>query len=320
MKNIDDEEVAMEYIDTVDDIVNMQKMTAYFEKPDWQMLKTVIYKLEKSSKYVWISLRGDLNVNEIKFKKFITEKYDDAIVLANEADLENIGTVRGFISPLKDARLNVDFYGDESLKSVKNFFGWANALSKSTKNVNIRDLNLQEFWDFNEPKVWFTSQNVEWEELEFKKACEVWNIFHLWTKYTEPFWVSYLDANNKMIDTVEMWCYGIGVSRLMWVMAEYFMTEKWIAWPDDIAPYDYSIIVIWEQNLETATNLGKKLESEWKSVILDDRMWRKDGFWQKMWDAELWGVPNKIIISPKTLEQWGYELQKRGGETEIVKL
>jgi prolyl-tRNA synthetase len=51
-KNISDTEAKMEYIDTVDDIVNMQKMTAFFEAPDWQMLKTVVYKLVDSGKYV----------------------------------------------------------------------------------------------------------------------------------------------------------------------------------------------------------------------------------------------------------------------------
>jgi len=58
----------------------------------------------------------------------------------------------------------------------------------------------------------------------------------------------------------------------MGVMAEYFMTENGIAWPEGIAAYDYSIIVIGEQNLDTAVKLAEKLESEGKSVILDDRM------------------------------------------------
>jgi hypothetical protein len=49
-------------------------------------------------------------------------------------------------------------------------------------------------------------------------------------------------------------------------------------------------------------------------------MWRKDGYGQKIRDAELWGIPNKIIISPKTIEAWGYELQKWGEEVVIVKL
>jgi hypothetical protein len=53
--------------------------------------------------------------------------------------------VRGFISPLKDANLDIECYGDESLKTVKNFFGGANAIAKSTKNVNIDDLDITEF-------------------------------------------------------------------------------------------------------------------------------------------------------------------------------
>jgi len=319
-KNIDETQQAMEYIETVPEIVNMEKMTKYFDAPNWQMLKTVVYKLEKSGKYIAVAMRWDLDINEIKLRKFIQQKYDDTFVLADEWDLEKLWTVRGFISPLKDADLDLECFWDESLKTVKNFFGGANALAKSTKNINISDLAITEFWDFSEPVEWFTSMNVEWEKLTFKKASEVGNIFHLGTKYSKPFGLSYLDENNKMQDEVEMWCYGIGVSRLMWVMAEYFMTETGIAWPEHIAPAMYYIIVMGEDNLDMATSLAKDLESKWETVILDDRMGRKDGFGQKAWDCELWGIPNRIVISPKTLEQWGYELMKRGEKLEIVKL
>ncbi len=319
-KNVWEETQKMQYIDSVPEIVNMEKMTKYFKSPDWQMLKTVIYKLENSDAYIWVVLRGDLDINEIKLWKFVRWKYDDTFVLASEEDLEKIWTVRGFISPLKDSHLKVDFYWDNSLKTVKNFFWWANALAKSTKNVNISDLNIIEFGDFNEPKAWFTSCNVEWEKLTFRKASEVGNIFHLWTKYSKPFGLSYLDENNKMVQDVEMWCYGIGVSRLMGVMAEYFMTDSWIMWPETVAPYSYYIIVMWEDTIKQAKDLASELEKSGESVILDDRMGRKDGFGQKAGDCELWGIPNRIVISPKTLELWGYELTKRGQESEIIKL
>ncbi len=156
------------------------------------------------------------------------------------------------------------------------------------------------------------------KDFETFRASEVWNIFHLGTKYTKPFGISYLDENNKMVDHVEMWCYGIWVSRLMWVMAEYFMRDKWIAWPENVAPADYYIIVLWEENLEKAESLAKSLEKEWKKVILDDRMWKKFGFGQKAGDCELWWIPNRVVISKKTLEKWGYELLKRWGSEEIV--
>ena len=163
---------------------------------------------------------------------------------------------------------------------------------------------------------------IECNSKEFTtfKASEIWNIFHLWEKYTKAFWVKYLDENNKNVDRVEMWCYGIWVSRAMWIMAEYFMTDKWIAWPENIAPATYYIIVIWEENIEKATQIAIELEKKWETVILDDRMWRKAGFWQKAGDCELYWIPNRIVISPKTLEKGGYELKKRGEEEVIVEL
>ncbi len=107
----------------------------------------------------------------------------------------------------------------------------------------------------------------------------------------------------------------------MWVLAEYFMTEWGIAWPESVAPADYYIIVLGEENIERATELARSLEKEWKTVILDDRMGGKFGFGQKATDCDLWGIPNRIVLSPKTLEKWGYELKKRNKEeVEIISL
>jgi prolyl-tRNA synthetase len=319
-KNSTEQAENMEYIDTVPEIINMDKMRKYFDAPNWKMLKTVVYKLDASWKYIAVAIRWDLDINEIKLRKFIAAKYGNTFVLADEADLETLWTVRGFISPLADSKLDLECFWDESLKTVKNFFGWANAVAKSTKNVNVSDLAISEFWDFSQPVEWFTSLNIEWEKLQFKKASEVGNIFHLWTKYSKPFGLSYLDKNNKMQDEVQMWCYGIGVSRLMWVMAEYFMSDTGIVWPEHIAPATYYIIVMWEDNLGAAKKIATSLEVSWETVILDDRMGRKDGFGQKAGDCELWGIPNRIVISPKTLEQGGYELRKRGEESTVEKI
>lgn len=144
-------------------------------------------------------------------------------------------------------------------------------------------------------------------ESEVFKASEIWNIFPLETKFTAAFWIQYLEEDNKM-KTPLMWCYGIWVSRAMWLIAEKFVTDKWIKWPENIAPAKYYIAVIWEENLEKAEKLIEKLNLNKSELILDDRFGRKIGFWQKMWDAELFWIPNKIVISKKTLEQDSYEL------------
>ncbi|PID83718.1 proline--tRNA ligase, partial [Candidatus Gracilibacteria bacterium] len=75
-KNIDDAEEKMELIDSVPEIVTMEKMASYFKSPLWKMLKTVVYKTE-SGKYFSIVLRGDLDVNEIKVRKFVQKKYGE---------------------------------------------------------------------------------------------------------------------------------------------------------------------------------------------------------------------------------------------------
>ncbi len=165
---------------------------------------------------------------------------------------------------------------------------------------------------------WFKCLGCWEKNHRLEKASEVWNIFPLETKYSKPFGVKMLDENNKQHD-VYMWCYGIGISRLMWVIAEYNMTEKGIAWPESVAPADYYIIVLWEENLEKAIEFAEKLEAKWKTVILDDRMNKKIGFGQKAGDCELFWIPNRIVISPKTIEAWGFEFTKRWEESEIVK-
>jgi len=122
-KNSSDVTLKIEYLDSIPEIVNMEKMTAYFKAPDWQMLKTVVYKMQESGQYIAVAIRGDLDINELKLEKFIRKTYGEEIALADEADLEKLGTVRGFISPLKDSKLAMMTFGDESLKTVRNMFG-----------------------------------------------------------------------------------------------------------------------------------------------------------------------------------------------------
>ncbi len=165
----------------------------------------------------------------------------------------------------------------------------------------------------------FICHSCQSTKYRSEAASEIGNIFPLETKFSKPFGLKMLDSENKEQDVV-MGCYGIGVSRLMGVMAEYFMTETGISWPEHIAPATHYIIVLGEENLQKAIQLTKELEAKWNTVILDDRKGRKFGFGQKAWDCELWGIPNRIVISPKTLEQGWYELLERGKKEKIINL
>ena len=101
------------------------------------------------------------------------------------------------------------------------------------------------------------------------KTSEVGNIFKLGTKFSDAFELKYQDETGTM-KPVTMGCYGIGVSRVMGVIAEKFMDEKGLVWPENIAPYSHYLIVIGE-HLEEAKALAKSLEKTGATVLLDDR-------------------------------------------------
>lgn len=165
----------------------------------------------------------------------------------------------------------------------------------------------------------FSCVNCKSAKYEIVKTSEVGNIFKLGTKFSSSFGLNYLDEKNSTNEVV-MGCYGIWISRLMWVIAEYMMDEKGLVWPESIAPASHYIIVIWEDNLEKAITLAKEIETKWWNVIIDDRT-GKVWFGQKANDADLLGIPNRIIISPKTLEQGGYELKgRKENEGKIIKI
>jgi len=148
------------------------------------------------------------------------------------------------------------------------------------------------------------------KNVRIEKASEVGNIFPLMTRFSDAFGVKFTDADGK-VKPVFMGCYGIGISRLMGVIAEYMMDEKGLVWPESIAPASHYIIVI-GNNGAKAKELANKLEDQGNMVIIDDR---DIGFGQKAGDADLMGIPNRIVVSDKTIAAGGYELKKRT-ETE----
>ena len=147
-------------------------------------------------------------------------------------------------------------------------------------------------------------------EHDIRKMSEVGNIFKLGGRFADAFNLKYADSVGKDKPIV-MGCYGIGISRLMGVIAEKFADEKGLVWPETVAPFTHEIIIIGD-HLEEAKKLAIKLESAGKTVLIDDR---DVGFGTKAGDADLFGIPYRIILSDKTLTQGGYELKKRT-ETE----
>lgn len=153
---------------------------------------------------------------------------------------------------------------------------------------------------------------VKGEKFESASAAEVGNIFKLKFKYSEPLGLKYIDEANKQ-QTVYMGCYGIGVSRLMGVIAEKFADDKGLVWPETVAPFKYYLVGIGEAGTKKANEL---YEANKDSILYDDRDKRPG---EKFADAELMGIPYRVVISDKTLENNQAEVCARAtGETKLV--
>ena len=153
------------------------------------------------------------------------------------------------------------------------------------------------------------------EDFEPVRAAEVGNIFKLMLKYSKPLGLFYTDKDGKQKD-VYMGSYGIGVSRVMGVIAEKFSDEKGLYWPENIAPYKVYLIGIDEKGAKEAEKLHDKYPEQ---ILLDDRKDASAG--EKFADADLLGMPYRVVISDKTLAEKKVELtDRKTGERKLLTL
>jgi len=148
--------------------------------------------------------------------------------------------------------------------------------------------------------------------LEKIKTIEVGNIFKLGTKYSSALNFFYKDKNGKSLPVV-MGSYGIGVSRLMGTIAEVFHDEKGIIWPKSVAPFSVYLVLVGEatEDLQKFGNqVYNKLAKNGVEVLYDDRLRLSAG--EKFFDADLIGLPYRVILSEKTLVQEKVEVKERG--------
>jgi len=142
------------------------------------------------------------------------------------------------------------------------------------------------------------------------KVAEVGNIFPLKDKFSKPFNLTYKDKDGKD-RFVFMGCYGIGISRVMGVIAEVHHDEKGIIWPDAVAPYKAYLVVLGSENKE-AEKIYKELEKVGIDILYDDRNGISAG--EKFADADLIGIPVRLVVSEKTQDK--IEFKKRD-ETKV---
>lgn len=155
-----------------------------------------------------------------------------------------------------------------------------------------------------------------------ERAAEAGNIFQLGTRFSDAFDLGFADAQGAR-QHAWMGCYGIGISRLMGIIAECFSDERGLIWPAHIAPFQCHIVVIAKAETDDAyvkaTELYTMLHNAGMQCVIDNRFKASTG--EKLADAELLGIPLRILVSPKSLEQQSVELQWRHeNESTLVPL
>ncbi|HMO53921.1 MAG TPA: proline--tRNA ligase [Tepidiformaceae bacterium] len=276
-----------------------------------QTVKAVFYKADREP--VFVAIRGDLDVNEIKLKNALRasdlEPMDDAMVRV-------LGLVAGSASAVGLTGMRI--VADPSAVEAVNLVAGANEEDYHLLNTNhgrdwkadlIAPIALARRGD-----AWVTCGTP----LETRRGMEMGHVFKLGTLYSESMGVHYLDESGERKPVV-MGCYGIGVERMLSAVIEAHHDENGIAWPAEVAPYDVHIVVLNLDQDAVAVALGEleaNLAKAGLSALIDDR---DDSAGIKFKDADLIGIPVRLTVSPRALEKGGVELRNRAtGETTIV--
>ena len=296
-------------------------------------LKNVVLALtspEGKRSLVVVGIPGD---REVDAKRAEAAFSPSEVETATEEDFaKNPALIKGYIGPvsLSSNGSATAVLGLESSSKIRYLLdprvvdgtAWITGANESEKHVfdlvKGRDFFADGLADIAEVRAGDEAPDGS-GPLELSRGIEIGHVFQLGRKYAEALGLKVLDENGKLV-TVTMGSYGIGVTRMVAVLAEANHDEKGLVWPSAVSPADIYVVAAGKDELvyQTAEKLAAELEAKGKTVILDDRLKVSPGV--KFGDAELIGVPSIVIVG-KGLEQGEVDLWDRAsGERRAVKL
>lgn len=319
-KNLDEELRDMEEVDavrgnTMEDGVKLHNM------PLWQQIKDVLYYDQATDRYILAVIRGDLEVNETKLMQAAGAW---ELRSATEEEIRSdLGSEPGFICPVefakegKDTKRKVVVVVDASLRTIKNAYGGANKKHRDRLNINIdRDYTADIEADIALAQPGMKS--LQGGELVEKRGIEVGNIFQLGYHYTNLMRDAVYTNNQGEREKYYMGCYGIGIGRTLAAIVEAHHDEKGILWPEAIAPYRVYLARLGgdEEVVKAADELYEKLQAAHIDTLYDDR---DTSAGEKFADADLIGIPHRVVVSARSLKSGGVEYKKReNSESEVL--
>ena len=286
----------------------------FLDVPESQTLKAVFYAAD--GEVVFVTIRGDLEVNDVKLKNAL---HCNELRLADDDEVVAAGLVAGSASAI--GIVGMRRIADPSIAAGGNFVAGANRPDTHYRNANYpRDFDADLIADIalaqpgqGCPRCGAT--------LEATRGVEVGHIFKLGTFFSEALGAHYLDADGRQ-QPIVMGCYGIGVSRILAAAIEQNHDERGIVFPTPIAPYQAHLVGLNMSDAtvaEAANGLYQRLWAAGIETLFDDRADAAAGV--KFNDADLIGLPARLVVSPRNLRQNAVEVRGRtAAAAELVAL
>ena len=259
---------------------------------------------------VALVLRGDHSMNEVKAEKH--PLIAEPLTMAPEQRIiDELGTKPGSIGPVG---LTISIIADRAVTVMNDFTAGANEAGYHHTNVNWqRDCDYSDVADIRNV-VEGDPSPCGHGEIEIKRGIEVGHIFQLGDKYSRAMNATVLNENGKA-QFMQMGCYGIGITRVVAACIEQNFDDKGIMWPLALAPFEIALIPLNYEKSEAVRTATDKLYNELKmagiDVIMDDRAMRPG---VKFADAELIGLPHRVVIGDRGLDSGTLEYRDRRAE------
>lgn len=287
------------------DASTIEEVASFLKVPVENTCKAVVYQKDQTGEYIAVFLRGDMDVSEAKLTNYLGDSIHPALLN------ENSPMVAGFIGPYGLECTNCTVIYDHSLRGIDHLICGGNQMDHHYTGFNIlRDIGEVEYRDLSKIKDGGICPKCGKPSIALSRGIEVGNIFQLGTKYTKTMKMQYLDNKGELHYPI-MGCYGIGIGRLAASVCEAHHDEYGPIWPITIAPWQVHLCCLRVDDIETkqyADDLYEELQKEQIEVIYDDRDVRAGVMFS---DADLLGVPIRVIVSPRNLQENCVELVTR---------
>ncbi|MDR0897654.1 MAG: proline--tRNA ligase [Oscillospiraceae bacterium] len=294
---------ALEKVSTPN-IKTIEDLCAFLNISATATCKAVVYQENLTDQYVVAFLRGDLDISETKLRNHIKAEIHTADITPQSA------LAAGFIGP-KGLPKHARIVYDASLKGINAFVTGANESDYHYIGFNIeREMGIVEYVDVAKAYDGGICPVCGRPAIYTSRGIEVGNIFQLGTKYTESMGMTYVDADGSMKYPI-MGCYGIGVGRLAASVCEAHRDDYGPIWPMSIAPWQVHLCSLRADNEEVAEASQRVYDALTRrgiEVIWDDRPVSAGVMFS---DADLFGVPVRVVISPKGLKNGTIEVSTR---------